>query len=302
MPSIFRVKEGSVLKMEAACHFETLTHIYKVPPRHIRQERSYTGIKCRPFLTSVLSVMSVSIAVLFGLVWSGLVVRSCVFVILNFFPCCTIYSVPCCTPFYPFLTCASSYPAPFLPCASPYPAPFLPCVSHPAPLPAFCILSGTVSYLCISSGTPSCLVHLLIRHPFLPVHLIRHPFLPCASPYPAPFLPCVSHLAPLPAFCISLSGTLSYLCISSGTPSCLVHLLFRHPFLSVHLIRHPSCLVHLPVRHPLLLVHLLIRHPFLSMHLLIRHPIPPCAAPYPAPLSSPPVIPFIMSLFHQNSG
>ena len=71
------------------------------------------------------------------------------------------------------------------------------CIFLSGTFSSLCIsLSGTLSSLCISSGTPSCLLHLLIRHPFLSVHLIRHPFLPCASPFPAPFLICASHPAP----------------------------------------------------------------------------------------------------------
>ena len=84
-----------------------------------------------------------------------------------------------------------------------------------------------ISY-CDFPGTPVFLMHLLIRHPFLPcacpypahlpalcISLILHPFLPCASPYPAPF----------PALCISLSCT----------SSCLMHpypapLPFCYPF------------------------------------------------------------------------
>ena len=84
--------------MEVACRLETLAHIYKVPPRHIRQERrsivhfptrGLIAGRSSPLPGSVMSVPCDSLVCL--VCWYGTFVSW----ILSFF-LCTIYSIAFC--------------------------------------------------------------------------------------------------------------------------------------------------------------------------------------------------------------
>jgi hypothetical protein len=138
-----------VLKMEAACHFETLPHICNVPPRRIRQERRFIVLVPTRGLSAGLSspvscaAMSVPMTVLFGQFGRT-------FVRVFNFEFLSLYTILC-SMLYTFYIISH-------------------CDFLGTPLFSLCVsLSGTLSYLCISlSGTPSCLVHLLTCHPFLP--------------------------------------------------------------------------------------------------------------------------------------
>ena len=215
--------------MEAACHFETLAHIYSVPPILVPTRAGLSSPQS-------CSVIFAPITVLFGLVWSG---RTFVPVFNSEF--LSLYNILC-SLLYPF------YIIHFftLPVSA-----FSLCIFLSGTLSTLCIsLSGTLSSLCISlSGNLSTLcISLSGTLSSLCISLAGTRSTLCIS-YPAPFLPCVS-----------LSGTLSSLCIiSSGTASCLfISVLGTLSYLCTSLSSTPFF--------------------FLS------------------------VIPFIISLFHHNSG
>ena len=123
--------------MEAACHFETLAHIYSVPPILVPTRAGLSSPQS-------CSVIFAPITVLFGLVWSG---RTFVPVFNSEF--LSLYNILC-SLLYPF------YIIHFftLPVSA-----FSLCIFLSGTLSTLCIsLSGTLSSLCIiSSGTASCL-------------------------------------------------------------------------------------------------------------------------------------------------